>query len=193
VGRGRRLYAPGRAAPGRHRGPADLLYGIGRDGDCGSPEHLKRAAEASLKRLGVDGLAGTSSIARTQPFPTPSRSARSGICSTPGRSGWQVSRTPFRPDPPGPERSSAAAWPPGRTSSRRPIAAANRNLSSATNWVSHSCRGARSAESPPLADVHVLSMTGADLDWPLSVATPRDRTPSTAASALIELVEEFLE
>jgi DNA-binding transcriptional LysR family regulator len=42
-------------------------------------------------------------------------------------------------------------------------------------------------------DVHVKAVTGADLNWPLSVATPSDRPPSAAASALIGLVEEFLE
>ena len=42
-------------------------------------------------------------------------------------------------------------------------------------------------------DVQVKAVTGADLDWPLSVATPSDRPLSAAASALIGLVEEFLE
>ena len=42
-------------------------------------------------------------------------------------------------------------------------------------------------------DVHVKGVTGADLNWPLSVATPSDRPLSAAASALIGLVEEFLE
>ena len=42
-------------------------------------------------------------------------------------------------------------------------------------------------------DVRVKAVTGADLNWPLSVATPSDRPLSAAASALIGLVEEFLE
>ncbi len=42
-------------------------------------------------------------------------------------------------------------------------------------------------------DVHVKAVTGADLNWPLSVATPSDRPLSAAASALIGIVEEFLE
>jgi len=41
--------------------------------------------------------------------------------------------------------------------------------------------------------VHVTPVTGADLNWPLSLATPTDRPPSTAARALIGLVEEYLE
>jgi DNA-binding transcriptional LysR family regulator len=42
-------------------------------------------------------------------------------------------------------------------------------------------------------DVRVKAVTGADLNWPLSVATPSDRPLSAAASALIGLVAEFLE
>ena len=41
------------------------------------------------------------------------------------------------------------------------------------------------------ADVHVRSVSGADLQWPLSVATPIDRTRSAAARALLEMIEEF--
>jgi DNA-binding transcriptional LysR family regulator len=41
--------------------------------------------------------------------------------------------------------------------------------------------------------VQVKTVTGADLAWPLSVATSSDRAPSMAARGLIGLVEEFLE
>jgi len=34
----------------------------------------------------------------------------------------------------------------------------------------------------------VVPVSGADLDWPMSLATPSDRTPSAAAAALIELI-----
>ncbi|GAB3932904.1 hypothetical protein GCM10027614_02910 [Micromonospora vulcania] len=40
--------------------------------------------------------------------------------------------------------------------------------------------------------VTTLTVTGAELDWALSLATPTDRPASTAASALINLTREFL-
>ncbi|RBQ20765.1 LysR family transcriptional regulator [Spongiactinospora rosea] len=40
--------------------------------------------------------------------------------------------------------------------------------------------------------VTVLKVTGADLRWPLSLATPTDRTLSTASRALIALIHDFL-
>lgn len=42
------------------------------------------------------------------------------------------------------------------------------------------------------AGVHVKAVAGADLRWPLSVATSMERTPSAAARALLEIVDEFL-
>lgn len=42
------------------------------------------------------------------------------------------------------------------------------------------------------ADVQVKTVTGGDLNWPLSVATSSDRSPSAAVSALLELIDEFL-
>jgi DNA-binding transcriptional LysR family regulator len=37
-----------------------------------------------------------------------------------------------------------------------------------------------------------LTVAGADLQWPLSLATPADRTPGAAARALISLVDDYL-
>jgi DNA-binding transcriptional LysR family regulator len=37
-------------------------------------------------------------------------------------------------------------------------------------------------------EVAALPVTGADLEWPMSVATPKDRTPSSATNALLDLV-----
>ena len=37
-----------------------------------------------------------------------------------------------------------------------------------------------------------LTVTGADLQWPLSLATPADRTPGAAARALIDLIDDHL-
>jgi DNA-binding transcriptional LysR family regulator len=37
-------------------------------------------------------------------------------------------------------------------------------------------------------EVVALPVTGADLDWPMSLATPKDRAPSSATNALIELI-----
>ncbi|WP_411732437.1 LysR family transcriptional regulator [Paeniglutamicibacter sp.] len=41
-------------------------------------------------------------------------------------------------------------------------------------------------------DVAVLPVTGADLLWPMSLATPSDRTLGAAASALVELIHDRL-
>jgi DNA-binding transcriptional LysR family regulator len=35
-------------------------------------------------------------------------------------------------------------------------------------------------------------VAGADLDWPMSLATPKDRTPSTATNALLQLIRTTL-
>lgn len=37
-----------------------------------------------------------------------------------------------------------------------------------------------------------LTVTGADLEWPLSLATPADRAPGAATRALISLISDFL-
>jgi DNA-binding transcriptional LysR family regulator len=41
-------------------------------------------------------------------------------------------------------------------------------------------------------EVAALPVAGADLDWPMSLATPKDRTPSSATNALLELVRTTL-
>ncbi|GAA3676404.1 LysR family transcriptional regulator [Arthrobacter ginkgonis] len=41
-------------------------------------------------------------------------------------------------------------------------------------------------------DVAVLPVTGADLVWPMSLATPSDRTLGTAASALVKIIQDRL-
>jgi DNA-binding transcriptional LysR family regulator len=41
-------------------------------------------------------------------------------------------------------------------------------------------------------DVRTLTVTGADLRWPLGLARPADRTPSAASRALIAVVHEVL-
>ncbi|MCX4725274.1 LysR family transcriptional regulator [Streptomyces sp. NBC_00963] len=44
----------------------------------------------------------------------------------------------------------------------------------------------------PDEDLVPLPVTGADLDWPISLATPRDRTPSAAARAFQRLIDKHL-
>jgi DNA-binding transcriptional LysR family regulator len=41
-------------------------------------------------------------------------------------------------------------------------------------------------------EVASLPVAGADLDWPMSLATPKDRTPSTATNALLQLIRTTL-
>jgi DNA-binding transcriptional LysR family regulator len=44
----------------------------------------------------------------------------------------------------------------------------------------------------PDDDLAVLRVTGADLDWPISLATPVGRTPGAAARAFEHMVEQHL-
>ncbi|MTD15362.1 LysR family transcriptional regulator [Nakamurella sp. YIM 132087] len=42
------------------------------------------------------------------------------------------------------------------------------------------------------AGVRTIRVTGAELDWPLSVAVPADRAPGAAVTALLELIGDFV-
>ncbi|WP_328605519.1 hypothetical protein OG943_36790 [Amycolatopsis sp. NBC_00345] len=45
---------------------------------------------------------------------------------------------------------------------------------------------------PPDDDLATLSVTGADFDWPISLATPAEPAPGAAAQAFQHLVERHL-
>ena len=146
--------AGGRRRCARTAGTADVLVATkgghtraGTDwGLDGSPAYLRRACEASLRRL-------RRRRDRALPVP-PARPGdavggvdgrRCGRWPTTGWCGWSASRTPTSPRSTPPGRSSATRWSACRTSSRRATAPRPTSWRTArrTGWPG--CRGARSA------------------------------------------------
>ena len=135
------------ATKGGHLRPGDGSWTLN-----GSPEHLRQACEASLRRLGVEAI-GLYQFHRPDPtVPVRGLDRRDPRPARRGQDpdGRHLQRQP-RPDPAGATRSWAAGWSRCRTSSPRPSAPASPSSGSATSSASPSCPGARWAASrtPP--------------------------------------------
>ena len=132
------------ATKGGHVRPGDGSWQVD-----GSPAHLRQAAEASLKALGVDAI-GLYQFHRPDPkVPYAESIGAVRNCSTRARSGWPASPTPPSSRSTSPARSSASrTWPACRTSSRPRSAPARTSSPTAPNSASPSCPTARSAASP---------------------------------------------
>jgi DNA-binding transcriptional LysR family regulator len=77
---------------------------------------------------------------------------------------------------------------------RRRVSIEITDIATATAYVRH---GLGIALLPRFAigaddEVIALPVVGADLDWPMSLATPKERTPSSATTALLELIRATL-
>ena len=115
----------------------------------GRPEHIKAAAKASAKRLGVEAI-GLHQFHRPDPAVPYAESVGAlvelldeGVIQMAGISNATPTRSAR------PRRCSAAGWSACRTSTRRRSAAAAPSSTCATSSASRSCPGARSAASPP--------------------------------------------
>ena len=77
---------------------------------------------------------------------------------------------------------------------RRRVSIEITDIATATAYVRHGLGIALLPRFVIGADDEVIAVrvVGADLDWPMSLATPKDRTPSSAANALLELIRTTL-
>ena len=135
------------ATKGGHLRPGDGSWTLD-----GSPDHLRQACEASLRRLGVDAI-GLYQFHRPDPsvpYEDSIGAIRDLLDAGQDPDGRHLQRR-RRPDPAPRSRSWAAGWCRCRTSSPRPSGPASPSFGSATSSASPSCPGARSAASrtPP--------------------------------------------
>jgi hypothetical protein len=131
------------ATKGGHIRPGDGSWTVN-----GSPAHLREAAEASLKALGVDAI-GLYQFHRPDPSVPYEESIGAlkdlldaGKIRLAGISNATVAQIDTAAG-----SWARATWPASRTSSRPRSGPAKPNCGTARTWASRSCRGARSAGS----------------------------------------------